>query len=218
MWLENTGSSSADVVAMGQRYGGPMLVRYRYRAYPTSGQAVLLARVFGCPCVVFNDALRPRDKARAAGVRISDTAVQRAVVTIARTRPHRVWRGEVASVALVQVGQDPRRTYGNFSLLEEKAGRCHRRVVRVSRWFPCIQLCSARGLSAGRKPLDVRSWTCPSRGIGRDRGLFAAKNIPAHGREVGAGLAENRNARGGSRGPGLSWQPPMKAEPTRGAA
>jgi putative transposase len=72
------------------------------------------ARVSGCPRVVFNDARRPREQARDAGVRISDSEVQPWVVAVVRTRPERVWLGEVASVALVQACADRRRAYGNF--------------------------------------------------------------------------------------------------------
>jgi putative transposase len=36
-----------------------------------------------------------------AGEKISDTQVQRKVVTLAKTTPQRQWLGEVASVALV---------------------------------------------------------------------------------------------------------------------
>ena len=86
----------------GRRYVERVLVRYRYRAYPTLGQAALLARTFGCARVVFNDALRARQDAHAAGEKISDTQVQRKVVTLAKTTPQRQWLGEVASVALVQ--------------------------------------------------------------------------------------------------------------------
>jgi putative transposase len=86
-----------------------VLVRYRYRAYPTPGQTQLLARAFGCARVVFNDALRARRDAHAAGEKISDTQVQRKVVTLAKTTPQRQWLGEVASVALVQACQDARR-------------------------------------------------------------------------------------------------------------
>jgi putative transposase len=44
-------------------------------------------------------------------------------------------------------------------LLEEKAQRCHRTVVKVCRWFPSSQLCSVCGFNSGKKPLEVRSWT-----------------------------------------------------------
>jgi len=100
-----------------------VLVRYRYRAYPTPGQVVLLARTFGWARVVFNDALRARQDAHAAGEKISDTQVQRKVVTVAKTTPARAWLGEVGSVALVQAGQDARRAYRNWFDSLSGAGR-----------------------------------------------------------------------------------------------
>ena len=66
----------------------------------------MLARAFGCARVVYNDALRARSDAWAAGERITDTEVQRRVVTLAKTTPERAWLGEVASVALVQACGD----------------------------------------------------------------------------------------------------------------
>ena len=52
-----------------------MLLRYRFRAYPTLGQSQVLARTFGCARVVFNDALRSREQAHRAGENVSDTEV-----------------------------------------------------------------------------------------------------------------------------------------------
>src|ERR1035437_9732989 len=63
------------------------------RAYPTPGKAALLARAFGWAQVVFNDALRARQDAHAAGEKVSDTQVQRRVVTLAKTTPARGWLG-----------------------------------------------------------------------------------------------------------------------------
>ncbi|MGX6511668.1 RNA-guided endonuclease InsQ/TnpB family protein [Rhodococcus sp. SJ-2] len=83
-----------------------MQLRYRYRVYPTPGQQTMLARSFGCARVVFNDALRARQDAHAAGVKISDTAVQKRVITEAKKTPQRVWLSEVSSVVLVQACQD----------------------------------------------------------------------------------------------------------------
>lgn len=402
-----------------------MLVRYRYRAYPTPGQAALLARTFGCARVVFNDALRARQDAHAAGERVSDTQVQRKVVTLAKTTPARAWLGEVASVALVQACQDARRAYRNWfdslsgarggrrvghprfrsrkdnrqsirltrngfgvttggvrvakvgdvrlvwsrvlpsvpssvtvireadgryyasfvvevgdtplpqsanevgvdlglaslavlstgevvanprylrgkaralaraqkslarkakgskrrakavrrvavqhrkvrearldshhklahrivrdnqaiyvedlavsglartrlaksvadagwstlvRLLEEKATRCHRTVVRVSRWFPSSRLCSVCGFNSGSKPLAVRSWTCAQCGITHDRDLNAARNILVEGRMVAAGLAETLNARGGGVRLGLVPAAACEARTHQGAS
>ena len=91
-----------------------MRVRYRYRLYPTPGQQHALARVFGCARVVYNDCLRVRDEAYAAGEKISDTEVQRRVITLPKASPERAWLAEVASVALVQACQDARRAYKNW--------------------------------------------------------------------------------------------------------
>jgi putative transposase len=89
-------------------------VRYRYRIYPTPGQQQALARAFGCARVVYNDCLRVRDEAYAAGEKISDTEVQRRVITLAKATPERAWLARVASVALVQACQDARRAYKNW--------------------------------------------------------------------------------------------------------
>ena len=91
-----------------------MQIRYRYRIYPSPGQQQALARVFGCARVVYNDCLRLRDACYAAGEKISDTEVQRRVITLAKHAPERSWLGEVASVALVQACQDARRAYRNW--------------------------------------------------------------------------------------------------------
>jgi putative transposase len=89
-------------------------VRYRYRIYPSPGQQQALARAFGCARVVYNDCLHVRDQAYAAGEKISDTDVQRRVITLAKLTPERAWLGQVASVALVQACQDARRAYKNW--------------------------------------------------------------------------------------------------------
>ena len=102
-----------------------MLVRYRYRIDPTPAQRQALARAFGCARVVYNDALAERERAWKAGERISDTEVQRRVVTQAKRTPERAWLAEVASVVLVQACQDARRAYRNWfgSLAGTRKGR-----------------------------------------------------------------------------------------------
>jgi putative transposase len=96
-------------------------VRYRYRLYPSPGQQQALARAFGCARVVYNDCLRVRDQAYAAGEKIGDTEVQRRVITLAKLTPERAWLADVASVALVQACQDARRAYKNW--LDSLKGR-----------------------------------------------------------------------------------------------
>ena len=391
-------------------YAGVMLARYRYRVYPTPGQEMMLARTFGCARVVYNDGLRLREDSHAAGEKISDTEVQRRVITLAKTTPERAWLGEVGSVPLVQACQDARRAYRNWfdslsgkrkgrkvghprfrsrkdhrqsirltrngftlhgdrlyvakvgdlkvqlvpraavrtvvghgdpgggrpvlrlvslsrwpprrsqsttsdvgidlglatlaatsdgdlianprhlrarerqlaraqralcrkqkgsanrqkarvrvavqhrkvretradhlhktalrlirdnqavyvedlavsglartnlaksvhdagwatlvRLLEEKAERYGRTVVKVGRWFPSSQICSACGVKDGPKPLDVRQWTCAACGTEHDRDINAARNIRLEGRKVAAGQAETQNACGADVRPG----------------
>ena len=91
-----------------------MQMRYRYRIYPVPRQQQALARTFGCARVVYNDCLRIREECRARGESISDTEVQRRVITLAKLTPERSWLGEVASVALVQACRDARRAYKNW--------------------------------------------------------------------------------------------------------
>ena len=125
---------------------GVVQVRYRYRIYPSPGQQQALARVFGCARVVYNDCLRLRDETYADGQKISDTEVQRRVITLAKQAPERAWLGEVASVPLVQACQDARRAYRNWfdSLSGKRKGRKaghprfrsrkdHRQSIRLTR-------------------------------------------------------------------------------------
>ncbi len=102
-----------------------MLVRYRYRLRPTPGQQVQLARVFGCARVVYNDSLRLREQSHAAGEKLSDSEVQRRVITLAKFTPEREWLAGVSSVALVQACNDARRAYRNRfdSLAGRRKGR-----------------------------------------------------------------------------------------------
>jgi putative transposase len=123
-----------------------MQVRYRYRIEPTPAQQQMLARVFGCCRVVFNDALRARDEAYRAGVKLSDSEIQRRVITAAKTTEARGWLCEVPSVALVQSVNDSRRAWRNFydshtgRRKGRRAGRprmksrkAHRQSFRLSR-------------------------------------------------------------------------------------
>jgi putative transposase len=102
-----------------------MQMRYRYRIEPTPAQQQMLVRVFGCTRVVFNDALRVRDETYRAGVKLSDSEIQRRVITAAKTTEQRAWLAEVPSVALVQSVNDSRRAWRNFfdSVTGKREGR-----------------------------------------------------------------------------------------------
>lgn len=92
-----------------------MKLRYNYRLDPVPGQRMALAKAFGCARVVFNDGLRIRQEAHAAGLPyIKDTDLQRQVITAAKKMPGRTWLGEVSSVALVQALADLHTAYRNY--------------------------------------------------------------------------------------------------------
>lgn len=81
-------------------------------------------------------------------------------------------------------------------MLEYKAARYGRTFVRVDRFFPSSQLCSACGFKDGPKPLHIREWTCGECDTTHDRDINAAINIRTEGRKVAAGWAETVNACG----------------------
>ena len=91
-----------------------MQLRYNYRLYPSPGQRQALARAFGCARVVFNDALRARQEAHAAGRPYITDAELSARLTAAKASPERAWLGEVSSVVLQQSLADLNAAYRNF--------------------------------------------------------------------------------------------------------
>jgi putative transposase len=65
-------------------------------------------------------------------------------------------------------------------LIEEKAARFGRTVVRADRFYPSTKLCSTTGCSyiwPTTVPLHVREWVCPDCGITHDRDVNAAINL-----------------------------------------
>ncbi|MFJ6215035.1 RNA-guided endonuclease InsQ/TnpB family protein [Streptomyces sp. NPDC092296] len=91
-----------------------MQLRYQFRLYPTAGQRQSLARAFGCARVVYNDALRAREDARAAGLPFVPSAVLSKALTAAKRTEERAWLAEVSSVVLQQSLRDLDTAYRNF--------------------------------------------------------------------------------------------------------
>ena len=91
-----------------------MLLRYRFRLYPTPSQRIALARAFGCARVVFNDGLRARRQAAQAGLPYLSDAELSAALTVAKRTPERAWLAEVSSVVLQQALADLNTGYRNF--------------------------------------------------------------------------------------------------------
>ncbi|WP_245670865.1 helix-turn-helix domain-containing protein [Nocardia flavorosea] len=109
-----------------------MQLRYNFRIYPAPGRRIALAGAFGCARVVYNDNLRAREAAYAAGVKFSDSEIQRRVVTEAKRRPERVWLSQVSSVVLVQACQDARAAYRNW--LDSLSGKRKGPKLGKPRW------------------------------------------------------------------------------------
>ncbi|MBD2636616.1 IS200/IS605 family element transposase accessory protein TnpB [Limnothrix sp. FACHB-881] len=102
-----------------------MKARFRYRIYPNRLQRLMLAKTFGCARVVYNDAIRLRQDLYQQGEKVSDTELQKRVITQAKLTVEREWLSEVASVPLVQSLQDAHLAFRNFfkSLKGERKGR-----------------------------------------------------------------------------------------------
>jgi putative transposase len=97
-------------------------------------------------------------------------------------------------------------------LLESKAARYGRAFVKVPRFAPTSQTCSACGLRDGPKPLSVRAWTCRACGATHDRDVNAARNVLALGRR------DKPNACGAGVSPPPTVAAGVEAGTRRGAA
>ncbi|WP_217243102.1 RNA-guided endonuclease TnpB family protein [Streptomyces sp. AC555_RSS877] len=93
-------------------------------------------------------------------------------------------------------------------MLEYKAVRYGRTLVKIGRFEPTSQVCSACGAKDGPKPLHIREWTCAACGAVHDRDHNAAKNVKtaaglavtACGAQVRPGLVPAQRDEAGSHG------------------
>lgn len=91
-----------------------MQLRYRFRLYPDGPQRAALAQAFGCARVVFNDALRAREDARAAGLPYVTQGQLSKALTASKKTPERAWLNEVSAVVLQQSLRDLDAAYRYF--------------------------------------------------------------------------------------------------------
>ena len=85
-------------------------------------------------------------------------------------------------------------------MIEEKAERYGKTVVKIDRWFPSSKTCSGCGCIVDKLPLSVREWACPECGAHHDRDANAAANILAVGQTVAAHGGTVRRTRAEARG------------------
>ncbi|WP_460077365.1 RNA-guided endonuclease InsQ/TnpB family protein [Streptomyces variabilis] len=103
-----------------------MQLRYNYRAYPDASQRRALAQAFGCARVVWNDCLRDRKEAHAAGLPyVKSAELSRLRITQAKCTEERAWLADVSAVVLQQSLRDLDTAYKNFfdSLRGQRQGR-----------------------------------------------------------------------------------------------
>ena len=88
-----------------------MKARYKFRFYPTDQQQQLLAQLFGCVRVVWNDALAICKQAEKLP---SNNNLQKLVITQAKKTEERSWLSTVSNIPLQQSVMDLGVAYKNF--------------------------------------------------------------------------------------------------------
>lgn len=68
--------------------------------------------------------------------------------------------------------------------LQYKADWYGRKMIKVDNWFPSSQICSECGYKDGKKPLDIREWTCSICYTHHDRDINASINILTEGLRI----------------------------------
>lgn len=71
-----------------------------------------------------------------------------------------------------------------INMLEYKAERYGKKVIKLDQWFPSSQICSHCQNNDGRKALNIREWRCSNCQTKHDRDVNAAINIRNKGLEM----------------------------------
>jgi putative transposase len=141
---------------------------YRYRFYPTSEQAMLLGRTFGCVRFVYNWALRLRTDAWYARQERVSYVQTSAALTALKQDPDRAWLNEVSSVPLQQALRHLQTGFANFwagraryPSFKSKHGRQAAEYTRSAfRWKQAPDGTGSLTLAKLAEPLTIR-WSRP---------------------------------------------------------
>ena len=71
-----------------------------------------------------------------------------------------------------------------INMLEYKAERYGKQVIKIDQWFPSSQICSHCQHNDGKKSLNIREWKCSNCNTKHDRDVNAAINIKNKGLEM----------------------------------
>ena len=71
-----------------------------------------------------------------------------------------------------------------INMLEYKAERYGKQIIKIDQWFPSSQICSHCQHKDGKKPLNIREWKCSNCHTKHDRDVNAAINIRNKGLEI----------------------------------
>jgi len=82
--------------------------------------------------------------------------------------------------------------------LEYKSERKGKILIKVDRWLPSSQTCSSCLSPTGKKPLNIRKFTCPICGTVHDRDINAAKIIEYFGLLIFFALGHDHNLSAGT--------------------
>ena len=92
-----------------------MILRYKFRIYPTIGQRTALANAFGCARTVYNDALRARKDAFERGEPFPKSGdLSKQLITEAKKTPERAWLSNAPVGVMQQALRDLDQAYRNF--------------------------------------------------------------------------------------------------------
>ncbi|MGQ4647157.1 RNA-guided endonuclease TnpB family protein [Lyngbya aestuarii] len=127
-----------------------MKARYRYRIYPTPGQQMALAKLFGCCRVVWNDALAfCIEQYQLGEKKPKNGELQKKFITQAKKTLERQWLTEVSNIPLQQSLNDLEQAYQNF--FKSCKGQRKGRPVRPPRFKKRRAKQSARFRQGGFK-------------------------------------------------------------------